>query len=84
MPGIVAKREGLRLCRLAVAFGGKLQRVRLWYGQLDKKPAGEDWKRWIAKKAKVSVAWITRAINKGDLSANPFAESTMKEEVNSE
>jgi hypothetical protein len=46
----------------------KLKTVRSALKHLPKFPRpGRDWKRWIAEKAKVSLHWLTRAINQGEI-----------------
>jgi hypothetical protein len=30
-------------------------------------PHGQDWKPWVAKRTRLTIKWLTRAVNKGDL-----------------
>lgn len=62
-----AARRATKLARVA-EHEAKLRRVLSAVAALQDKPREKDVKEWVAKRARVSLWWITRAIKRGDLS----------------
>jgi hypothetical protein len=66
----LAARRATQRARTA-AHAAKCARVRRALAELRQKPSGKYVKDWLAKRAKVTRWWITRAVKRGEISLPP-------------